>query len=295
MSNSKLKLIFITMGLSKVLTSLLEANINIIGVIESKTKNSANRTTSLKDFCSGEDIPYYYMENGCDQDLENWVKELAPDLIVINSMSELLKKNIMDIPKKGCINLHPTYLPNYRGGYPLFWTFYDMDLNPGVTVHYIDEGEDTGDIIYQERYPIPLGCTEEELIEILETTNGVNLLLSAITDIEHDCAPRKKQPKESPTVRARKISPSEFHQIVDWETWEIERIWHLLRGTQNWLDVFDFSNIEETVLQWRILHFEKENIDQSVELGKVFSINNQYVVYCKQGKIYLDLITESNY
>ncbi|QCR31974.1 methionyl-tRNA formyltransferase [Lysinibacillus sp. SGAir0095] len=292
MIESNLKVVFITMGVTNVFTSLLEAGIQIIGVIESRSKNATNRSLSLQSFCQESSIPYYYMDNGCDELLESWVRELEPDLIVINSMSELLKKNILDIPNKGCINLHPTLLPKYRGGYPFFWTFYDMDLNPGITVHYIDEGEDTGDIIYQESYPIPLGCTEEQLIDILETQNGVRLLLQAITDIEKDSAPRIKQTKDSPTVRARKISPNEFPTIIDWEKWEIERIWHLLRGTQNWLDVFDFTEIPQYVSKWRIQDYTKEEFSTPVEFGKVYSKDDEYLVYCGQGKITMELIFE---
>ena len=277
------------MGVSNVFTALLEAGINIIGVIESK---SNNRSMNLQNFCQEYCIPYYYMNNRSDEQLETWTRQLEPDLIVINSMSELLKKNIWDIPNKGCINLHPTLLPKYRGGYPFFWTFYDMDLNPGITVHYIAEGEDTGDIIYQESFPIPLGCTEEQLIDILETQNGVRLLLKAISDIENDCAPRIKQPKESPTVRARKTHPSEFKTIIDWEKWEIERIWHLLRGTQNWLDVFDFSEIPEAIAKWRIQDYIKEDISAPFEFGKVYSIDDQYLLYCRQGKIFMELTFE---
>lgn len=156
-SHTNLRVLFITMSVNKVFTSIVESHVNVIGVIESKSKNPARQKTNLKEFCEEHNLPYYFMNKGCNAELENWVKSLEPDLIVVNGMSELLKKNIIDIPKKGCINLHPTLLPKYRGPYPYFWIFYDMDLNQGSTVHYIDEGEDTGDIIYQESCRIPFG------------------------------------------------------------------------------------------------------------------------------------------
>lgn len=295
MNNKKLKVIFITMGVSGVLHALLEASINIIGVIESKQRNPNKQTAELKDFCYKNKLPYYFMNEGCNDQLESWIKKLEPDLIVVYCMSELLKNNILEIPKKGCINLHPTLLPNYRGYAPTFWTFYDYDLTPGVTVHYIDEGEDTGDIIYQESYVLALGSTENELVENLEYKIGAKLLIKAINDIENDCAPRKKQPKESLTGRARKIHLEEYKNIVDWESWEIERVWHLLRGTQNWLNVFDFSEIKEVVVKWRILHFIKEDMNSQLKLGKVYKdTDGNYFLACKQGKIYMELLTESS-
>lgn len=288
---SKLRVIVITMGVSKVLTSLLK-EINIVGVIESKQRNVNNQTMDLKNFCLENELPYYFMNEGCNTKLENWVTNLAPDLIVVYCMSELLKSNIIEIPKMGCINLHPTLLPKYRGYIPTFWTFYSFDLNPGVTIHYIDEGEDTGDIIYQESFNMPLGYTEEELTEKLEFELGIKLLLKAIQDIENGSAPRIKQPIESPTGRARRIYPDEFKEIVPWDEWEIERIWHLLRGTQNWLNVFDFSGINENVLKWRILHYEKGENSSQLKLGKVYKNDDTYFVCCKQGKIYMELVSQ---
>lgn len=293
MTMANLKVILITMGVSKVVDLLLEHSINIVGIIESKQRNLNKQTMELKDFCLGNGLPYYFMNEGCNDRLENWVRKVDPDLIVVYGMTELLKKNILEIPKKGCINLHPSILPKYRGSHPIFWTFYTYDLNPGVTVHYIDEGEDTGDIIYQESYDLPRGSTEEELLENLEFRIGVKLLIKSIQDINNNCAPRIKQPIKSPTVRARQIQTSEYKNVVDWENWDIGRIWNLLRGTQNWLDVFDFSDIHGEVSKWRILHYVKE-VESRLKLGKVYKKDDVYFVVCKQGKIFIELCIEDN-
>jgi len=277
------------MGLNNIIHYLHDSSVNIIGIIESKQRNSTMQTMELKNYCLTHQIPYYFMNNGCNESLENWVNKQEPDLIVVYKMSELLKNNILAIPKKGNINLHASDLPKYRGSHPIFWTFYNCDLNPGVTVHYLDENEDTGDIIYQESYHLPLGSTEEEFLEHLEDKIGVKLLLKSIIDIENGSAPRIKQQKKSPTVRARQIKPSEYKEIIDWEQWKIERIWHLLRGTQNWLDVFDFSEIKGEVSKWRILHFEKGEVHSSLKLGIVYKQEDYYFVYCRQGKIFMEL------
>ncbi|MGI6455390.1 MAG: formyltransferase family protein [bacterium] len=81
--------------------------------------------------------------------LERWVREKNPDFICVKSMSQLLKENIFSIPKYGTINLHPSILPNYRGPNPLFWTMFNQECESGMTVHYINKGEDTGDILRQ--------------------------------------------------------------------------------------------------------------------------------------------------
>lgn len=292
MTVSKLKVIFITMGVSNVMKSLLESSINIVGVIESKQRNSKKFNMKLKEYCLANGIPYYFMNDGCNDQLENWVRELEPDLIVTYGMSELLKKNIIDIPNKGCINLHFSLLPKYRGSHPIFWTFYNYDLNPGVTVHYIDEGEDTGDIIHQESYELPIGSTEEESI-LLCSRIGIKLLIRSIVEIENNCEPRIYQSVKSPTERARQIKPAEYKGIVKWENWELKRTWHLLRGTQNWLNVFDFSSINGKVAKWRILHYMKLDKKTQLKLGKVYKGDDNYYVYCGIGLIYLEIFMEA--
>lgn len=292
MNVSELKIVLITMGISDIMNSLLESSINIVGVIESKQRKSNNNNDELKEFCLENGIPYYFMNEGCNDQLENWVRELEPDLIVTFKMSELLKKNILDIPNKGCINLHFSLLPKYRGSHPIFWTFYNYDLKPGVTVHYIDEGEDTGNIIYQESYNLPLGSTEEDLI-YLSSNIGIKLLLKSISAIENDCEPQVYQPVKSPTKRARQIKPEEYRGIVEWKNWELERTWHLLRGTQNWLNVFDFSNINGKISKWRILHYIKQDINPQLTLGKVYKEADNFFVYCGLGLIYMELLIEA--
>ncbi|MEG0449825.1 MAG: formyltransferase family protein [Lysinibacillus sp.] len=292
MSISKLKVILITMGVSDVMKTLLESSVNIIGVIESKQRNANKQNEKLENFCLENRLPYYFMNEGCNDWLEEWVQTLEPDLIVVFGMSELLKTNILNIPKKGCVNLHLSLLPKYRGSHPVFWTFYNYDLNPGVTVHYINEGEDTGDIIYQESYDLPIGSTEEEMIR-LSSNMGSQLLIRSIFDIENNCAPSVKQPTRSPTVRARQIQPNEYQDIVNWHEWEIDRIWHLLRGTQNWLNVFDFSGIQGKVSKWRILNFAKQDTKSQLKLGKVYQKGNLYFVSCSLGYIYMEICMEA--
>lgn len=285
---SELRVIYITINSINVLDSLIDSSINIVGVIEN-SKYVNNVSSKIEEYCYMNEIPYYLMNEGCNDRIVDWLTNLKPDLIVVNQMYELLKPNIIEIPRLGCINLHPTLLPKYRGKYPIFWTFYYIDLKPGVTIHYIDKGEDTGDIIYQETVEITLGLTEEEFMGKLVFDKGSELLIRAIVDIEKNCAPRIKQPKESPTERARQILPSEYKSIINWEDWEIERIWHLLRGTQNWLDVFDFTKITGKVKKWHIRNFRKKKIMKPIEPGKVYYNGEIYLVYCRQGEIYLDL------
>ena len=154
-------------------------------------------------------------------------------------MSHLLKENIFSIPKYGTINLHPSSLPSYRGPNPLFWMYYNMEKKGSITISYIEKGEDTGDIIYQKSYDIPLGSNGPDLQNKVVSTIGAPLLIEAINAIEEGYAPRIPQPKESPTLRARNILPEEQKSVIDWENWDVERAWHLMRGYAKRMDLIE--------------------------------------------------------
>jgi len=295
------------MGISPIVQPLLQSRHSVVGIIEcaprsGKNSNKEKRTlqfvrrlylrlrkrpASLKELAAEKQIPYYYMSAGSDKALEEWVKSLNPDLIAIFSMSQLLKENVFSIPPQGAINLHPALLPKYRGPNPWFWMYYHHDLHHGVTIHYIDSGEDTGDIIYQERFDILPGAPFEEVYEKAILDVGTRLLLKAINDISTGKAPRHPQPKESPTKRARNVVASEWISLIDWEKWPIQRIWHFLRGAAQWTDIL--SNLEgrNKGQIWEIGEYETFEHNRAFKPGKVYSQRGKTFLACRDGKIIL--------
>ncbi|NYT64539.1 methionyl-tRNA formyltransferase [Alcaligenaceae bacterium] len=300
-----MKVLLITQGLSRLVRPLFDSEYEVVGVAESMPRDFNNKkkqnalfsiassiyknikgtTISLKSFCDERKIPYNFICKGRDQEIADWVKELAPDLIVIFSMSQLIKESLLSIPKLGVINLHPSYLPDYRGANPDFWQYHNMEMNPGVTVHYIDKGEDTGDIIFQERIVIPLGIKSPERLDKLIGEVGVPLVFKALQAIRAGNVQRVQQPKESPTERARNIQLEEHTKIVDWQNWPIERIWHILRGTELWLNAIPQPNGIYHGQRWVVEEFEKQqNIHKP---GKLTKYKGRHVVAMPSGYIYL--------
>lgn len=300
-----LKIIMITMGISDIVKPLLVSHHKIVGIIECAPRNFTKRKSvrqrfydmaksgysklrkqplHLENIARSHNIPYYYMNNGSDSNLQKWVHGLGSDLIVVHSMSQLLKTNIFTIPRFGTINLHPSLLPSYRGSNPWFWMYYNMDLSPGVTVHYIDEGEDTGDIIYQEAFDISLGTRFLKLRNYAIQKIGVPLLLKSIDAIANGIAPRIQQPAKSPTERARNISKNEA--IIAWDEWGVKRIWHILRGTSQWLNAIPQPNGVYSGQHWDIEEYESCNM-YDCKPGRIYRDGNRTFVACRDGKIYL--------
>lgn len=91
------------------------------------------------------------------------IRLAAPDLIVVAVFGQILKADIIGVPRLGAINVHPSMLPRYRGPNPFYWTLRNREEQTGLTVHHIDEGIDTGDIILQREMPVIPGDTETTL------------------------------------------------------------------------------------------------------------------------------------
>jgi len=297
-----LRVAVITQGISNIFESVLESGHEVVGIVEcapaqepnpclkaiggvftgiyySLTSSPLNLRISSKKL----KIPYYYLSKGDSESFEKWIKILEPDLLIVYSMSHLLKENVFSIPKFGTINIHYSHLPEYRGPAPLFWEYYDYVLNPGVTLHYIDKGEDTGDIIFQERVLIRPGEKLEELNQKLSFT-GIKLLLKAMDTIEMGNIPRVRQSVATPTVRARKIKPDEYNELIKWSEWDVDRVFHFLSGTPKYhYTLLKNSSLHKLGLEIKILGKEKCNIS-GYKVGKLYKENSKQFLVCKDGK-----------
>lgn len=250
-----MRILLITQGMSPIILPFFHSRHELVGIAEDGPRIPPSqiqraiikvfssfysvfyeKDQNLHQFCKKNELNYFYNENKKEQLFEEWVLASKPDLIVVYSMSHLLKETIFSIPPYGTINLHPSYLPKYRGPNPYIWMYYNMDLIAGVTVHYIDEGEDTGDIIFQEQIPVILGMPLKDLRYHIVDEAGVKLLLKAVNAIEKGIAPRDPQPLESPTPRARNLIQGEERNLIDWKSWDITRVWHMTKGYSGSLD-----------------------------------------------------------
>lgn len=304
----KLRILLITQGISRLVRPLFASEHQVIGILESMSHDfdgSNNKSTLfgilkkiysavkrqdvfLPDFCRGQNIPYNFIWKKNSKEIAGWIESLNPDLIVVFSMSQLLKDDILKIPRFGVINLHPSFLPSYRGANPDFWQYYDMEMNPGATVHYVNAGEDTGDIIYQERVNIPLGTKSPARLDKLIGELGVSLMLKATDAIAQGNVLRIPQPAQSPTLRARNLKPEEHAGIIDWEHWPMERIWHVLRGTELWLDAIAQPVGLLAGQRWSIQEYEKTETQKGIP-GKIGRYKNRKCVFTKDGVIYIGI------
>jgi methionyl-tRNA formyltransferase len=303
-----MRILIITQGMSRIVYKLFESKYQVIGVLESMPRDFELKNNSLiffllkkiyafikrdyislSDFCKLNETPYNIISKKNVKEVSMWVQGLNPDLIVIYSMSQLLSDEIIKIPYFGVINLHSSFLSDYRGPNPDFWQYYFVEMNPGVTVHYVNTGEDTGDIIFQERVYIPLGTKSKERLDILIGKLGISLLIKAIEAIRKGNPPRLRQPKNSATIRARNLGLEEHDQIINWHDWPIERIWHVLRGTEGWLNAIRQPTGLFAGQRWSVREYEKIEISLGVP-GQVGKYKSRKCIFLKDGIIYIEII-----
>lgn len=148
-----------------------------------------------------------------------------PDLIVVASYGQIIPAEILDLPRYGCINVHASLLPKYRGAAPIQRAIMNGEKYTGITIMFMDEGLDTGDIIMQ----VPVAIAEDmdygELENIL-AVKGSELLMDVIAILESGSMPRKQQNSQKASY-AHMISKEE--EKINWE-WEADRIRNHIRA-----------------------------------------------------------------
>ncbi|MGN0475978.1 MAG: methionyl-tRNA formyltransferase [Ruminococcus sp.] len=117
-------------------------------------------------------IPVYQPAKLRDGDNESIIRELNPDVIVVVAYGQILPESILNIPKYGCINVHGSLLPKYRGAAPIQWSVLNGDEVTGVTTMYMEKGLDTGDILLKEEYKIGINETAGEVFDNLANLGG---------------------------------------------------------------------------------------------------------------------------
>lgn len=197
------------------------------------------------------------------------IKALNPDVICVVAYGKILPKELLDIPKLGCINVHGSLLPKYRGAAPIQWAVINGDKTTGITTMYMDVGMDTGDMILKEEVEIGDNETTGELWKRLSIIGG-KLLVRTLDLIEKGEAPREKQGEE---YTLAPMLDKEMSKI-DWENKSVAEIKNLVRGLNPIMGTYSFLNGKK-------IKFWKVDVLKKQELLDVFPELNEYAYKMK--------------
>ncbi len=210
------------------LDGLLTAGINIVGVMG--PKKTHNTYDNFKDFAKSRGMNFIEWDKLKDPKLLDYLKSLNIDAAVVASFNYKIPKVLLDIPQIGFINIHPSLLPKYRGGNPYSTVIINGEQETGVTLHFMDEGFDTGDIITQKKVNIAPFETMGTLFNRLNLL-GMQMLVSVLNDFEKGELPRYKQP-EGEFVTGQSLKDADLYINYKKSAIEIDRF---IRGLNPFL------------------------------------------------------------
>ena len=153
---------------------------------------------------------------------------LQPDVICVSCFPHRLPPAILSLPRLGCLNVHPSLLPRFRGPAPLFWALRAGERQTGITVHFVDEHFDTGDVALQRPFPLPEGAAHAEIETSLAALGG-ELLVAALQKLAVGSLARQPQPPG--------FSSDPWPRDADFgldTSWSARHAFNFMRGTVNW-------------------------------------------------------------
>lgn len=189
-------------------------------------------------------IPVYQPVKVREEGFVQLLKELAPEVVVVVAFGQILPKAVLEIPKLGCINIHASLLPRYRGAAPIQWCVIDGEKESGITTMMMDEGLDTGDMLEQVVIPIEEKETGGSLHHKLSIAGG-NLILSTLKKLEEGALVPTTQDEEG-ACYAKMLTKSMGD--IDWSQ-SAASIERLIRGLNPWPSAYTRWN-GKTIKIW---------------------------------------------
>lgn len=248
------------------LKALYEAKYDIIGVVTNidkpKGRGMKMVASPVKEYAIEKNLQVYQpIKVRNNPEFLEEVKKLNPDLICVVAYGKILPQELLDIPKYGCVNVHGSLLPKYRGAAPIQWAVLNGDKKTGVTTMFMNAGMDTGDVILKEKVEIGEDETTGELWDRLKTI-GANLLIKTVKEIENGTATRTKQPEEG--TMAPMLS-KEMAKI-DWKNKTANDIKNLVRGLNPIMGAYTFLDGKK-IKFWKVQTLtENELLEKFQEL-----------------------------
>ena len=278
------------------LEAVYNAGHNILGVVTNQDRPKGRGmkmiASPVKEFAIEHNFPVMQpLKIRNNTEFIDKLKELNPDVICVVAYGKILPKEVLDIPRLGCINVHGSLLPKYRGAAPIQWAVINGEKKTGITTMYMDVGMDTGDMILKEEVEIGEDETTGELWNRLSKIGG-NLLVETLKKIEEGNAPREKQGEDF------SIAPMLDKEIsqINWEEKSAIQIKNLVNGLNPIMGAYTYIN-DKKIKFWKVkvINFrdfeEKYNVNtKDIGLAKVVIANDKQGLFLKGKDAVIEVI-----
>lgn len=263
------------------LEAIFNAGHNVMAVVTNPDKPKGRGmkmiASPVKEFALEHNIPVYQPLNVKNNvEFIEEIKALHPDIICVVAYGKILPKEILDIPPYGCINVHASLLPKYRGAAPIQWAVLNGETVTGVTTMYMDIGMDTGDMILTKEVTIGENETTGELWDRLSKLGG-ELLTETIEKIEEGTAKRTLQ---GDNYTMAPMLSKEMAKI-DWKEKKSKEIKNLVRGLNPIMGAYTMYQ-DKKIKLWKIEIVDNNEIEQKEQLpGEILIANDKQGLYIK--------------
>lgn len=232
------------------LEAIIAAGHEVAGVVTQpdrpKGRGKAMQYTPVKAAAIAAGIPVYQPVKVREPEFVELLRQLKPDVIVVVAFGQIIPASILEIPAFGCLNVHASLLPKYRGAAPIQWAVIDGENESGVTIMRMDAGLDTGDMLAKTVVPLQEDETGGSLFDKLSKA-GADLLVDTLYRLEQGEITPEKQPADSPNAYARMIRKTDGR--IDWHM-EAKNIERLIRGLNPWPSAYTVLN-QKTLKIWK--------------------------------------------
>ncbi|MBO4997023.1 MAG: methionyl-tRNA formyltransferase [Lachnospira sp.] len=273
------------------LEAVIKAGHEVVMVVtqpdKKKGRGKTMQFTPVKEVAVRENIPVLQPVKVREDAVLEQLKEAAPDVIVVVAYGQILPEDILKLPEYGCINVHASLLPKYRGAAPIQWAVINGESESGVTTMYMAKGLDTGDMI--DKVVVPLlpeetgGSLHDKLAEA-----GAGLLVETLAKLEAGTATRTPQ-DDSKSSYASMLSKALGN--IDWTKPAVE-IERLIRGLSPWPSAFTYLN-GKTLKLWSTKVLKEAELPQGSLIGEhageiVYVDKNSFIV--RAGEDYINVL-----
>lgn len=227
----------------------------------------------VKEAAVAHGIPVYQPQTLKDESAVAELAALSPEIIIVAAYGKLLPKAVLDIPKRGCINVHASLLPKYRGAAPIQWAVINGEKETGVTIMQMAEGMDTGDILFSRSTEIGRDETAGELFDRLAVMGA-----KALCDVL-DCFDMLKAQKQNDSLASWASPLKKETGEIDWHK-SAEEVYSLIRGVTPWPGAYT------TFCGKRLKVYKARLGDKSGAAGNLLD-NTGLIIGCREGSIEL--------
>lgn len=261
------------------LKALVEDNRDVVCVITQPDKPKGRgyemAMPEVKVYAMEKNIPVYQPDTLKDEAILPLLQEYQPDVIIVVAYGKILPEYVLNFPKYGCINIHGSLLPKYRGAAPIQRAVIDGEKVSGVTSMYMEKGLDTGDMLIKRELPIGIETTAGEYHDALALLGGEVLLETLDALSEGSLTPQSQD--DSLSTYASQLSKAEGE--INWNNTSDE-IYNKVRGLNPWPKAFSFIGGKRFVVDFVY------KSEQSGKAGEVLSADKDGIlVACGEGSV----------